>query len=196
MGIAGAAIPACLEDENERDRRIPISSRLRHILEMRRFDPAGEPLPLSAYVFGNAIGQHVDSTKRAWVTAVLKAHGYNVTLTKTCNLAPESRAALDTIDLHFHDLRREAGSRWLEGGVPLLTVRDWLGHSNIAQTSTYLAGTIQTQHDAMTQYEQRRTALQAFATDSETGGRKRAQKAVRRDNKPNKTAVDREPAIM
>jgi len=182
--------------KTKRDRRIPISSRLRNILEMRRFDPAGQPLPAIAFVFGNAIGQRVDSTKRAWLSAVLKAHGHKVTLTKTCNLTPECRAALDTIDLHFHDLRREAGSRWLEGGVPLHTVRDWLGHTSIAQTSTYLAGTIQTQHDAMTQYEERRAALQPFATGSETGGRKSPQSAASREKKLNKTAVGREPAIM
>ena len=32
--------------------------------------------------------------------------------------------------------------------MPLHTIRDWLGHTNIAQTSTYLAGTAKTQHDA------------------------------------------------
>jgi len=25
-------------------------------------------------------------------------------------------------DLHFHDLRREAGSRWMDAGVPLATI--------------------------------------------------------------------------
>jgi integrase len=115
--------------KSRRDRRIPISSRLKGILEMRRFDPAGEPMALDRYVFGNEIGQRVQNIKRAWHTAVLKAQGYKPsytkkrideeTVVKTANLSPESRAALDAIDLHFHDLRREAGSRWLEGGVPL-----------------------------------------------------------------------------
>ena len=54
---------------------------------------------------------------------------------------PKPSEALGAIDLHFHDLRREAGSRWLEGGVPLHTVKDWLGHTNISQTSTYLNAT-------------------------------------------------------
>ncbi|HYB96410.1 MAG TPA: tyrosine-type recombinase/integrase [Vicinamibacterales bacterium] len=67
-------------------------------------------------------------------------------------------------DLHFHDLRREAGSRWLEGGVPLQTVRDWLGHTNVAQTSTYLASTLQGQHDVMARFEQVRATLQQSAT--------------------------------
>jgi len=190
--------------KTRRDRRIPISTRLKAVLEMRQFDPAGEPLPGHAYVFGNAIGQRVVDVKRAWQAAVLKAHGHTPTYTDTANLAPESRAALDAIDLHFHDLRREAGSRWLEGGVPLHTVRDWLGHTSIAQTSTYLAGTIATQHDAMRQYEDRRRVaaaaakarLQRIATGSRKGGRKSPRTAEGQDRKPNKTAVGREPAIM
>ena len=192
--------------KTKRDRGIPISSRLKSILEMRRFDPAGQPLPTDAYVFGNAIGQRVKSVKRTWYTAVLKAHGHKPTFTKkridektvvrTTNLSPESRATLAAINLHFHDLRREAGSRWLEGGVPLHTIRDWLGHTSIAQTSTYLAGTMQTQHNAMKQYEERRAGLQQFATGSKTGGRKRQQPAARRGTKPNKTGIGREAPIM
>ncbi len=180
--------------KNRRDRRIPISSRLKSILEMRRFDPAGAPLSLDSYVFGDEIGQRVKSSKRAWQTAVLKAHGHVPTYTKTMNLTATSRATLATIDLHFHDLRREAGSRWLEGGVPLHTIRDWLGHTSIAQTSTYLAGTMKTQHDAMRQFEERRATLQQLATDVRTGGRKRPSPAVRREMTPNKTGGGRNTA--
>jgi integrase len=45
---------------------------------------------------------------------------------------------LQRIDLHFHDLRREAASRWHEGGFQLHEVRDLLGHANVSQTDTYL----------------------------------------------------------
>ena len=182
--------------KTRQERRIPISTRLRAVLELRRFDPAGDPMPMDAYVFGNEIGQRVDNVKRAWATAVLKSHGYKPEYTKTANLTKEFRAALGAIDLHFHDLRREAGSRWLEGGVPLHTIRDWLGHTNIAQTSTYLAGTTKTQHDAMRRYEEHQAALQPFATDSETGGCKSPQSAVTHDKKPSKTAADHDPPIM
>ena len=182
--------------KTRRDRSIPISSRLKGILEWRGFDPAGQPMPATSYVFGNEIGQRVKSVSRAWHTAVLKAHGYEPSYTPAMNLTVASRAALALIDLHFHDLRREAGSRWLEGGVPLHTVRDWLGHTSIAQTSTYLASTMKTQHDAMQRYEDRRAALQPCATDVGTGGRKSPPSAVERERTSNKTAVGREPAIM
>jgi integrase len=142
--------------KTKRDRRIPISTRLRAILEMRRFDPAGEPLPADAYVFGTEIGTPVNCFARAWRSAVLKAHGMRVRVTKTRDFSPENKAALRSINLHFHDLRREAGSRWLEGGVPLHTIQRWLGHTNISQTSTYLAVTDSGSHEAMARFDQAR----------------------------------------
>ena len=75
-----------------------MSARLKAILEMRRTDPAGAPMPPTAYVFGMAIGQRVQSIDKAWGAACRRA---------------------GILGLHFHDLRRDAGSRWLEGGVPL-----------------------------------------------------------------------------
>jgi integrase len=181
------------ETKTGRSRRVPIASRLRSVLALRRFDPAGEPLPLDAFVFGNEIGQRVDNFGRRWENAVLKAHGHRPLYSKTANLLPESRKTLAAIDLHFHDLRREAGSRWLDNGVPLHVIRDWLGHTNVAQTSTYLATTDGGSHDEMRRFEER---LQNLAKDSEPGGRKRQSSASRRLEKPRKTAVRRDPATM
>ena len=45
---------------------------------------------------------------------------------------------LQTIDLHFHDLRHEGASRMLEAGWPLHHIQHMLGHASIEQTSTYL----------------------------------------------------------
>jgi integrase len=124
-----------------RARRVPVSSRLKSILEMRRDAlratlklEANEPLPETCLVFGNEIGQRHGAIKTAWRL--------------TCE-----RARL--VDLHFHDLRREAGSRWMEAGVPLATIQRWLGHTNIAQTSTYLATTMAGEHEAMRRFEER-----------------------------------------
>ncbi len=130
-------------------RTVPISSRLRAVLDMRRHDAAGEPHPPSAFVFGSEIGTRVLDVKTAWRAAC-------------------ARAKIE--GLHLHDLRREAGSRWLDGGVPLHVVRDWLGHTSVAQTSTYLATTTKAQHDFMRRFDERRDALQGFATTGATGG--------------------------
>ena len=149
-----------------RDRVVPISSRLKAILEMRRNDPAGEPHGPKAYVFGNEIGQRTLSIKTAWRLAC-------------------KRAGIE--DLHFHDLRREAGSRWLEGGVPLQTVRDWLGHSNISQTSTYLESTLKGQHEAMRRYEEHQAACNARATEVETQGSEAPRSADPANSNPQQT---------
>jgi integrase len=127
-------LPAA-KTKTKSDRVVPISTRLRAILEMRRTDPAGVPHGPSAYVFGNEIGQRTKSIKTAWRLACQRA---------------------GIVDLRFHDLRREAGSRWLEGGVPLQVVREWLGHTNISQTSTYLESTLSGQHDAMRRFDEAR----------------------------------------
>ena len=55
---------------------IPISPRFRAVLDMVKLDPAGEPHKADAYVFGNAVGEQVESPKKAWETLVLKAHGH------------------------------------------------------------------------------------------------------------------------
>ncbi|MGH9254254.1 MAG: tyrosine-type recombinase/integrase, partial [Vicinamibacterales bacterium] len=97
----------------------------------------------NAFIFGNEVGERIGSVKKAWQTAVLKAHGHTPLWVKGKNnqLAPESLAAYHAINLHFHDLRREFGSRVLESGSSLIEARDLLGHANISQTSTYLQST-------------------------------------------------------
>jgi hypothetical protein len=100
-------------------REIVITARLRPVLEMVRTSPlTGEDHKPAAFVFGNAAGEAVGSPKKAWEVCVLKAHGIKPAWDKAKKrLAPEVRQQLAVIDLHFHDLRREAGSRWLEGGA-------------------------------------------------------------------------------
>jgi integrase len=41
-------------------------------------------------------------------------------------------------DLHFHDLRDEAGSPMMEAGWPIHHVQQMLGHADLKHTSTYL----------------------------------------------------------
>ncbi len=125
------SLPAAKTKSGEA-RRVPISSVLRAVLEARRNDPDGKPLPPDAYVFGDEIGRQRHSIKTAW-----KA---------TCRRAKIA-------DLHFHDLRREAGSRWMDAGVPLHVIQKWLGHKNISQTSTYLQATQGGDADAMAAFE-------------------------------------------
>lgn len=104
------------------------------ILIRRRLDPAGEPLLPDDYVFGDEVGRRRHSIKTAWKLTLQRAK---------------------ILDLHFHDLRREAGSRWMDAGIPLATIQRWLGHANISQTSTYLGASLGGDEQDMRAYEER-----------------------------------------
>jgi integrase len=160
--------------KTKQERRVPMSARLQGILSMRRLAPDGTELAADHYVFGTQLGEPVKNFKRAWQRAVLRAHGhkpqYVVRIVRekggerrvpTALLTPESQATLRSIDLHFHDLRREAGSRWLDHGVPLHRIQQWLGHANISQTSTYLMAETADDGEAMRRFEARLAAASA-----------------------------------
>ena len=119
-----------------RSRLLPLSARLAAVLEMAKLDPAGREYPATAYVFG-ALGARLKTVKKAWETVVLKSHGHEPNWVGG-KLSAECRAKLAAVDLHFHDLRHEAGCRWLEQGWPIHHVQEMLGHANLSQTSTYL----------------------------------------------------------
>jgi integrase len=133
----------------KKPRRVPISTVLRTVLDGRRNDPADEPLQPSDYVFGDAVGRRRLSIKTSWKL--------------TCE-----RAKIK--DLHFHDLRREAGSRWMDANVPLATIQRWLGHHNISQTSTYLAASGGGDADAMQAFERATGRLPNIAVFSSANG--------------------------
>ncbi|MDO8795463.1 MAG: site-specific integrase [Vicinamibacterales bacterium] len=141
--------------ENAKDgdvRVVPISSRFAAVLEMAKIDPAGRRYPPAAHVFG-ILGEPVKSVKRAWETCLLSAYGHEPLRLRSGGLSAESRAALAEIDLHFHDLRHEAGSRWLEAGMPLHHIKEILGHANISQTDTYLNAGRLALHDSIKRFD-------------------------------------------
>ena len=157
-------------------------------MELRRLDPNGEPFQAGCFAFGNLVGQQVKHVTRAWYAAVRRAHGHTPTYA-------DCRAALADIDLHFHDLRCEPGSRWMDGGIPLGTIQRWLGHKSISHTSTSLKGTPASDHDALRQYQDRLASLQQPATPAWKGGRKSPPAAKRREEMLNKSTGSRQSAI-
>ena len=132
-------------------RDIPISTRLRAVLDMVKLDPEGEEHKPMAYVFGNLIGEPVKNPKKAWETAVVKAQGHKPGW-KGTTLNVESRALYRAANLHFHDLRHEAGSRLLDQGWPLHHVQAMLGHADAKTTSIYLNVTSQHLQDSMKRF--------------------------------------------
>jgi hypothetical protein len=107
--------------KTKKPRQIPISPELRKVLDRRQHGKTGGPNPQTFtfgrdhYVFGNEAGGRIKNVKTAWETAVLKAHGVKPERTRG-KLSATCRAKLAEIDLNFHDLRHEAGSRKLEVG--------------------------------------------------------------------------------
>ena len=94
--------------------------------------------------------------KKAWVIAVLRAHGVKVEWKKDSawrDLTPECKAEFRTINLHWHDLRHEYASRLVERGVPLAQVRDLLGHASITTTERYDNQKLENLQDATARLE-------------------------------------------
>ncbi len=148
--------------ENAKDdetRILPLSAKLRAVLEMARLGPDGHDLPATAAVFGDEIGRPVKCIKKAWETAVLKAHGAKAAFVEaTHRLTPECRAELKRINLHFHDLRHEGASRLVEAGVPIHHVQAILGHADLKTTARYTNATLPGLHESMRKVDEQRSA--------------------------------------
>lgn len=84
---------------------------------------------------------------------MLRAHGHEPAWDPRGKLSKASRAQFRAIDLHFHDLRHEAGSRLIEHGWPIHHVQEMLGHASLEQTSTYLNVTSTGLHESMQRFE-------------------------------------------
>jgi integrase len=127
-------------------RQVIITPRLAAMLDMAasaqklaRELAADATLPGTLHPFGNELGEQVKGFKTAWRL--------------TCKRA-------QITGLHFHDLRRESGSRLLETpGVSLTDVRDYLGHRDVSQTNTYLSSTSLRLRDAIAKRDAARTNL-------------------------------------
>jgi integrase len=141
-----------------RSRHLPMTQDLRALLDMRQTGAElKEAYKPSAYVFGDETGERIKSVNTAWENCRLKAHGYKVQREKNGRLTAECREQLRAINLHFHDLRREAGSRFLEGGMPANAVQQFLDHAKLSTTSRYLKITRDGMHAALKSLERKRS---------------------------------------
>jgi len=134
--------------KTRRARRLPISSRLLAILEMRRLDPSGKPYQPDAYVFGNQLGKRVTSIRTAWENA---------------------REAAGLKGFQLRDLRHEAASRFEEAGVLTTDVSKFLGHRNLTTTTRYLNTTSRRLRLALLRVEQARAEAERLANSCKDG---------------------------
>jgi Phage integrase family len=70
--------------------------------------------------------------------------------------------------LNFHDLRREAGSRLLESGMPEHYVQRFLDHANLSTTTRYLKTTRRGMHEALARVEERRNRCTTVAHEADS----------------------------
>ena len=68
------------------------------------------------------------------------------------------------VGLTFHDLRRKAGSRLLEGGMRAHYGQRFLDHANLSTTSRYLKTTRRGTHEALTRVDGAETVAQPLHT--------------------------------
>ena len=126
--------------KSRRTRVVPIgTSRLLAVLQWLRLDSTGGLKSDDAAIFSNEVGEPLKTFKKAWLVAVLKAHGIDPHWRKGAykDLTSECQQRFREINLHWHDLRHEYASRLVERGVPLAQVRDLLGHASILTTERY-----------------------------------------------------------
>jgi integrase len=100
------------KSKNGRPRALPMSQRVRQILQM-----LSEDATAGKYVFSSIrTGSRIDDIKKGFVSACQEAKIINLT---------------------FHDLRHTWSSRAAEMGVPEHVRRDILGHSSTSMTGDY-----------------------------------------------------------
>jgi integrase len=132
---------------------LPLTARVRVIVDRRAKGPTGVPLPAAGFLFGNGVGEpfkslHVINDR--WRAAV-------------------RLAGLE--DLRFHDLRGEAASRLADLGVPVRVIQRFLGHSTIAMTQRYLrlrVGAVEDGVDMLEQYVERAARKHGTSTEAST----------------------------
>jgi site-specific recombinase XerD len=89
----------------------------------------------------------------------LTRHGARYLLAKYLDRARSSMPGLNRPGLSLHTLRHTKGMHLLQSGVPLVTIKDFLGHADLKSTEVYV----------QLDLEMKRRALEAAGTPSRAG---------------------------
>ena len=103
--------------KTDKKRFIPLNKKAIALLDTWHTKKGEKVTHISGLVFPSQItGKRMTDIKRSWKTLVSRA---------------------EVTDFRFHDLRHDFASRLVMKGVPLIKVRDLLGHSSIEMTERY-----------------------------------------------------------
>jgi site-specific recombinase XerD len=80
----------------------------------------------------------------------LTRHGARYLLTKYLRHARTSMATLDRPGISPHTLRHTKAMHLLQAGVPLVTIKDFLGHADVKSTEVYVQIDLAMKRDALT----------------------------------------------
>jgi integrase len=100
--------------KSRKTRFVPIATeRLRAVLKWLQINAAGSQKPDEALVFSDEAGEPVGSFRTARVTAVLKAHG--VELTRMPSGSPVSTRSVRALETELKELKENGLGVWLGG---------------------------------------------------------------------------------
>jgi integrase len=173
MHLRGRSVRAREGTKTRKGRVIPLTARMRVVLEYLQIGPDGKPHHPTAYVFGDGTtGEKRKSLATAWDTCRLKAYGFTgrIREPRHAKLTPEARAALKEQDLRWHDLRRESASKHIDRGMRLNELQTMIGHANLATTSRYVkprTGWVQEAAHRVDAHPQSANELQKIANELE-----------------------------
>ena len=90
-------------------------------------------------MFDDATGAFVGDFNRLWREVKLIASGMQPEYVKRGGyLTASCKGKLKELDLHWHDLRHECASRWLEDGLDVREIQVLLGHAKLEITQRYM----------------------------------------------------------
>lgn len=127
--------------KTRKDRLVPMTARMRAVLEFLHGGPDGKAHHPTAYVFGDGTtGEKRRSLATAWTTCRLTASGFTGKRRQGPHrkLTPAARAHLRDYDLRWHDLRREGASGHVDRGMRMPEVQAMLGHASLTTTTKYV----------------------------------------------------------
>jgi site-specific recombinase XerD len=139
-----------------RDFRFAVPAAVRLVGKGRR-ERLCPVLPQTARLvtrFLHARGRSLDDTEPLLQNrggARLTRHGARYLLRKYLAQAARSMPSLARAGISPHTLRHAKGLHLLEAGVPLVTIKDFLGHADVRSTEMYVEATLEMKRKALEQ---------------------------------------------